>query len=133
MGIPDHIVAEIRARLIEQRQRGYPEGADLHVAGSIGYDAYIDASGFAYLETYDIGSEEPPVRHSVPGAQIVALVLGSKHMPALAELLPARPPEAADCQRCQGRGSRKFGPVNIICLKCVGLGWPGAAEFEWPG
>jgi hypothetical protein len=55
------------------------------------------------------------------------LVLGRRHYPAVAQLLPLRPEVAADCEPCSGSGyiSQNTDGSGRICSKCWGLGWHG--------
>jgi hypothetical protein len=79
-----------------------------------------------------------PIRELEGGAAFEALVVGAKKtkIAALLELLPPRPPEAADCSWCHGK---RFAPPPVkgatpeqvahlptfICTTCHGLGWLG--------
>ena len=100
------------------------------VYGSIGYGCYVSPDGDVYVETYDIGSDAPPVIDRSRGAQIQVLILGSRYLPKLADLLPKRPPEVPECGKCSGsgrvlQGLTVFGKdwEGLLCDECNGLGW----------
>src|SRR5262245_23779098 len=50
------------------------------------------------------------------------LAWGAERYPALAPLIPERPPEAEDCPLCGGSGMSVAGD-EITCLWCSGLRW----------
>jgi len=135
MEFPPELVNEVQTHLDEAKER-YPAALSkdrraLLVDGSIGYGCYVSPDGDVYMETYDIGSDEPPVIDRSRHAQIAVLVLGSRTMPKLVELLPKRPPEAPACEKCNGTGRvhqelrQTFGKnwEGFLCDQCSGLGW----------
>jgi hypothetical protein len=138
MEFPPELVNEIQARLDEAKEL-YPAALSkdrkaLLVDGSIGYGCYVSPDGDVFMETYDIGSDESPVIDRSRGAQIAALILGSRTMPKLAELLPKRTPEAPSCAKCDGTGRlhqevfrQSFGGEGLLCDECSGLGWVEAS------
>src|SRR4051812_34259257 len=98
MEFPPELVKEIQARL-DQAKKLYPNRVPPYdkavmVDGSIGYGCFVSPDGDVFMESYDIGTDDPPVYDRSRLAQIAVLVLGSRTMPKLAELLPKRPPEA---------------------------------------
>ena len=101
------------------------------VDGSIGYGCYISPDGNVFVEEYDIGSDDPPTIDRSRSAQISVLVLGSRTMPELAQLLPKRPADTPPCQKCNGIGwvlqhvikSNDGSPDGLLCDGCSGLGW----------
>lgn len=53
----------------------------------------------------------------------IALFQGSKKYPALASLIPSRPPDSAVCPQCGGTGRDQHTQLaNVVCY-CGGLGW----------
>jgi hypothetical protein len=130
MELPSELKSEIQARF--ERAKESPPGRlskdhkAVHICGSIGYDCYISPDGDIFMETYDLSNDEPSVAHSSRQAQIACLVLGSEYMPALAQLLPDRPPDTPTCDTCKGIGwlhRGVLGPQGILCHDCSGLGW----------
>jgi len=99
------------------------------VDGSIGYGCYISPDGDLFLETYDVGSGEPPEVDRSYRAQIAVLILGSRNLPQLVDLIPQRPVDATDCSGCNDTGwthreiYRHIGGEGILCEECFGLGW----------
>jgi hypothetical protein len=135
MKFPPELVNEIKARL-DQAKKLYPAAFStdrnaLLVDGSIGYDCYVTPDGDVFMETYEPLSDEPPVIDRSRSAQIQVLVLGSRNIPMLAEMLPKRPPEAPACEKCNGSGRlhqelrQTFGNdwEGFLCDECYGLGW----------
>ena len=130
MKLPPEIKSEIQARF--ERAKESPPGRlskdrkAVHICGSIGYDCYISPDGDIFMETYDLSNDEPPVAERSRQAQIACLVLGTEYLPALAQLLPERPPDAPMCDTCKGVGwlhRGVLGPKGILCHDCSGLGW----------
>jgi len=129
---PPELVAEIQTLIDREKERSTPllskDGKALYVYGTIGCDCYVSPDGDVYIEGWDINMDVE-VDRSRP-AQITVLILGSKKLPKLAELLPKRPPETPDCVTCHGTGRiyqevfrSSSGPGGILCHKCYGLGW----------
>ena len=65
---------------------------------------YVSPDGDIFMETYDPSNDEPPVADRSRQAQIACLILGSRTLPNLAQLLPIRSPEAPTCDTCKGVG-----------------------------
>lgn len=134
MEFPPELVTEIQTRL-DRLKELHPNTASqdrkaLHVDGSIGYDCYVTPDGDVFMETYDLGTDEPSVIDRSRAAQIAVFILGSRTLPMLAKLLPNRPPEAPACATCNGTGwiyqelfRQNFGNEGILCNECSGLGW----------
>ena len=135
MEFPPELVNEIQARL-DRAKELYPGALSpdrqaVMVDGSMGYGCYVSPDGDVFMELYDIGTDDPPVYDRSRSAQIAVLVLGSRTMPKLAEMLPKRPPEAPACAECNGTGrlhqelQQTFGKGwdGFLCDKCSGLGW----------
>ena len=135
MEFPPELVKEIQARLDQAKELNpgaeSPYGKAVMVDGSIGYGCFVSPDGDIFMETYDLGTDDPPVYDRSRLAQIAVLVLGSRTMPKLAEMLPKRPPEAPTCAKCNGTGwlhqelRQTFGKdwKGFLCDKCSGLGW----------
>ena len=130
MQLPPELKAEIQARFDRARQSHpsslSPDRTGIRVDGSIGYDCYVSPDGDIFMETYDLSNDEPPVADRSREAQIACLILGSRTMPSLAQLLPMRPTEALTCDTCKGSGwlhHGVLGPRGILCHECSGLGW----------
>jgi len=130
---PPELVIEIEARL-DDAKRLYPGALSkdrkaLLVDGGIGYGCYVAPDGDIFMETYDAGSDEPSTFDRSRRAQIAVLVLGSRTIPKLSELLPTRPADALPCAKCTGTGwlnpdwLQRVGGRGIFCDECSGLGW----------
>lgn len=134
MQFPDELKTEIQAR-IDRAKKLHPaalseDGKAILVDGSIGYGCFVSADGDIFMETYDVGTDEPSTFDRSRKAQIAVLVLGSRTVPKLADLLPARPEDAPDCKTCGGNGwlhqelfRERLGSNGILCQDCSGLGW----------
>ncbi len=134
VNLPPEIAAEIREKL-ERARKLYPsslsrDGNAVMLHGSIGYGCYFSPDGDIFIEEYDIGSDEAPTIDRSRLAEIGALVLTSRYMPKLGELLPKRPETAASCEECEGVGWLHqemfrwvFKSEGLLCNKCSGLGW----------
>ena len=132
MQLPPELAKEIQARFDRAKNGSGCLSTDrsaVLVDGSLGYDCYVSPEGDLILETYDVGSDEPPTVDRSRHAQLVVLLFGSRNLPQLAELLPKRPSGVPDCSGCNGTGwthqeiYRHFGGEGIVCQKCSGLGW----------
>jgi hypothetical protein len=89
--------------------------------GSIGGGFMITLDGRLLEEDWD---EETLTEVIDPKQRLLALVIASEHMPAIAELLPSRPAGARDCALCSGVGRWSPAPPhNLICGACSGVGW----------
>lgn len=134
MQFPSDLKREIETRIGIARTR-HPaalseDGKALLVDGSIGYSCYVSADGDIFMETYGIGTDEPSSIDRSRKAQIAVLILGSRTLPKLAEMLPKRPNDAPDCKMCNGMGwihqelSRSsVRGRGLLCFDCFGLGW----------
>lgn len=121
---------EIQTRL-DMAKEFYPaalsdDQRSLLVDGGIGYGCFVSPEGDLFIETYDVGSEEPPKIDRSRAAQIAVIISGSRTLPQLAELLPKRPPAAPGCSKCNGTGRLQNSMPDFprfICDECSGLGW----------
>ena len=137
MHFPSELSAKIQAR-IDRALESDPGAlsADrkaIIVEGSIGHNCYVSPDGDVFMESYDIGSEEPSTLDRSIRSQISCLVLGSRTLPELADLLPTRPADAPTCETCGGSGRllQEFfrdqsAGKGVLCHECCGLGWLGA-------
>lgn len=128
MDLPPEIAAEIRRRIEHYRVHApgalSRDGKALRVDGSIGYDCWMTPDGDAYMETYDIDTEDCPAVDRSRRAQLLVLALGARALPQLA----SRPAGAADCSECHGAGRFHAGDHQFVCFACCGLGWVEAGE-----
>ena len=128
MDFPSSLRDKLTERLREARVK-YPaalsaDGRAFLVDGGLGYGAYVSPEGDVFMETYDLATDSEAKCDRSERAQAMVLVLGSRRMPELGALIPARPTEAVDCAECVGEGWRRFGPeMRFICQACGGLGW----------
>jgi hypothetical protein len=132
MLLPPELANEIQARLDRAKKGSGSLSTDrsaVLVDGSIGYGCYVSPAGDVFLETYHVGSDEPPNVDRSRHAQLVVLLLGSRTLLQLTELLPKRPSGVPNCSGCNGTRwthqeiFRQFGGDGIVCQKCSGLGW----------
>ena len=77
-------------------------------------------------------SREPPELETQRQWRIVALTQGAAKFPVLAELLPQRADSDEDCISCGGGGRVVVGAADLLCGKCLGLGWTSEAFFPSP-
>ena len=137
LNVPDWLPAFVTSRMAVA-EREHPQSAEwIKEAGGITLFATIGAEAFLrpdgsvwYYQAVDwVNSDECEWREGQGNDRWAALVLGSKRMPELKELLPRRPPNAPNCQRCSGRGeilvNRQADGQDrgIICPDCGALGW----------
>lgn len=126
MLIPPHIAQLIR----EVLARGGPfpmdaeaQGHDaIALVGDIGGVMMLRDDGTFWESDADSGKPLTPLPEE---HQILVLVYGTKRFPWLAELLPKRPLNSADCVSCSGDGM--LYPIGNVkgycCHNCNGLGW----------
>jgi hypothetical protein len=107
------------------------DGLALFVGGGLGCGAYISPMGDLYFELDDLDEDSTPTQDRSRRGQITALVLGVKHHPLLAELLPSRGDDAAPCGPCRGSGFVPDIP-GVLCQTCRGLGWTSPTVFTDP-
>lgn len=118
-------IAKVITRRFEELKRDYPaaissDGRAMLVDGGIGYCCYVSPDGDIYFEMMADDSFEDWTIDRSREARIKVLVLGSRTVPELRELLPIRQPESLNCAPCEGKG---FIHGFFICYDCCGLGW----------
>jgi hypothetical protein len=134
MLLPGHISERIREVIVQGG--GFPideEACDhgaIALMGTIGTIWMLRPDGTFWEADEDFGKPLAPLPREL---ETTAIVAGTERFPWLKELLPARPPDAADCSFCEGRG--QFVPTNalpgskgIFCSKCQALGWLAPSE-----
>lgn len=134
MQFSDELKTKIQTR-IDRAKKLHPaalseNGKAILVDGSIGYGCFVSADGDVFMEIYKLGTDEPSVFDRSRKAQIAVLVLGSRTIPKLDEMLPERPSVAPDCKTCNGVGwihqelfRESIGSNGFLCPDCSGLGW----------
>ena len=126
---PPELKSEIQTRLDRARESDpsslSSDRTAICVDGSIGYDCYVSPDGDVFMEKYDLSNNEPPVTDRSRQAQIACLILGSRTLPNLAQLVPVRPADAPTCEKCKGVGwlHEVIWSGGILCQDCSGLGW----------
>jgi adenylate kinase family enzyme len=104
------------------------------LCATIGSAGFLRPDGSVWVnEVENWGRPEEPReiwREAHPPERWGWLVLGRRHFPAVARLLPPRPLAAMDCETCSGSGSANRNPDGHgrICSECWGLGWYGGDE-----
>jgi hypothetical protein len=129
MTLPPHISRQIRE--VIGRKGGFPIDEEdrshdaIALMGTIGSIWMLRADGTLWDADADFGKPLTPLPDEL---RTTAVVAGVERFPWLAELLPAKPPDAVDCAGCAGRGV--VVPVNSLpggsgffCPTCQALGW----------
>ena len=128
MSLPAHVSALIE-RLIEECVRNPVDAMRELARAHRALPVYADMDGSLFLkpngEVWFQGSEgdkKSALRlEESPHWCLVARLAAAERFPQLAELVPIRPAEAADCSDCEGRG-RVLNDL-VRCGVCYGLGW----------
>jgi hypothetical protein len=122
LDLPAHISERVRDAIARGGGLGIDEEARGHGAialmGTIGSIWMLRPDGTLWDADADFGKPLTPLPET---ARIKALVWGVERFPWLAELLPARPSDAASCSDCSGSG--RLGNSSLLCQTCEGLGW----------
>ena len=94
----------------------------VYLYATIGHEAVLARDGSVRIWSADRWPDSHDVTEHLASSteRIGALVLGAKHYPVVAQLLPAKPATAAACERCRGSGRIVD---SIVCPDCGGLGW----------
>ena len=96
----------------------------LYLFGTIGIEAILRADGQVWVLPDDHWDDPtapvPEWRPADERERTSALVIASKRMPELRQLLPERPSNATECPRCSGTG---YFVEGIVCPDCGALGW----------
>lgn len=98
----------------------------LPVFGTLGEVWLLRADGSLWKVDSEFGV---PLQLLPARLRTMALVAGTERYPWLHELLPSRPPDAAACSVCQGRGKIRLNSANdvgfcdVFCDACGALGW----------
>jgi hypothetical protein len=72
----------------------------------------------AYFDSIEIGRSRKSYN------LLRTLAWGAERYPALAPLIPERPPEAEDCPLCRGSGTNvSISGNDVTCVWCSGLRW----------
>jgi len=136
--VPQPLRAQIEKRIAEIKDSAPGSLSDDHSAlmvdGGIGYGCFVSPNGDVFIEEYDPGSDEPSQFDRSRRGQIIALVLGKRTLPALAEMLPVRTDDATTCEACSGSGFLTIGQLEnfLLCKQCCGLGWISPTVFQEP-
>ena len=101
----------------------------LYLFGTMGMEAVLKADGTVLVSRDDSWGQPAappsPWRAATIQERTASLVIARTRIPEVAELLPSRPPDAADCPRCNGTGRII---QEVVCMDCGALGWvPSAA------
>lgn len=136
--MPEHWIQELYAEQQRAFARQNPSFAEwarsahgVLLCATIGSAGLLRLDGGVWVnEIENWGSPEEPRevwREALEPERWSWLVLGLRHYPALAQLLPPRPEAAVDCEPCSGSGyiSRNADADGRICSECWGLGWQG--------
>jgi len=125
-----------RSRQLAEYDRENPKMGELlreldalYLFGTMGMEAVLKADGSVLVSVDDSWDQPdappPPWRPATVLERTASLVIARKRIPEVAELLPSRPPGAADCPRCKGTGRII---QEVVCMDCGALGWvPPAA------
>lgn len=112
---------EIRAALQRRHRFRLPSGVEVvDLSSSLDHSFMMSLDGRIFES--DMNTDEREVFD--PIAIRLALVGGSKNVPELARLIPARTARATDCTGCEGTGRTRLGAqLSWICQTCGGVGW----------
>jgi hypothetical protein len=138
MPLPPWLPDFVRSAMAKQARDQVWSAQELQEAGglllfaTIGCEAYLRPDGSVwYREDKSLPNE--PERYEWREGQgndrWAGIVLGSRRMPELGALLPARPANTPACSRCHGRGEILAGRQyddqerGIVCPDCGALGW----------
>jgi hypothetical protein len=122
---------------LDEFQRQNPPMASLirrleaiYLFGTIGIEAVLKPDGRVMVLVDDHPDQpfppvEPAWRPATEPERNAALVIGSRKIPELLQLLPRRPRAARNCKPCRGTG---WLFQEIVCTDCGGLGWAGVRQ-----
>jgi hypothetical protein len=99
--------------------------------GGLGTALYLTRDGRVIVD--GSGWDDLGVREGTRAESLIALIVGARKTgeAGLLELLPARSPDARDCQYCNSTGWIETGDERrFVCITCGGVGWlEGRREF----
>jgi len=96
----------------------------LPLFGTLGQTWLLRPDGTLWRADSEMGLELEPLPANL---WIEAVMAGTERYPWLGEVLPARPPDARECEECHGLGRSLLGS-EVLCVACGGLGWLSAVE-----
>jgi hypothetical protein len=113
------------------------QGDAMYVFDSIGVDAALTSTGEIWVAEYDFDTVEGTAvsvtwRRAVGVERLGFIVIAARRFPALGELLPRRPANAAGCGACRATGDWHLFSADrkeslrirgMICKSCGGMGW----------
>lgn len=123
------IIREILQARLQEALEKYPAALSpdkraVLIDGGIGYCAWASPDGDLYLETYEPGVTGASKFNRTLRARASVIVLGSRTLPELLQILPKRPATGIDCTCCEATGWRTVTErARFICVACGGLGW----------
>jgi hypothetical protein len=93
----------------------------LPIGGSMWADYYLRPNGDVVIVGEELDRPDIDSVYRDRPRVLFMLVWGAERYPQLAELIPAREPNATDCECAHHPGL--FGPGRPICGTCGGVGW----------
>lgn len=128
MELPQHIVERIRQFVAVTSKEGFHVDCEsarhggISLMGTMGAVWLLRPDGTLWDVDDDFGK---PITPLAPEWHVAALRAGTERHPWLAEIIPPRPPDAALCGLCGGRGdlSPNDQSKGIFCPTCYGKGW----------
>lgn len=124
MHLPHHIVERVEAWVRDMPKASFHSDHEaakyggISLMGTIGGIWLMRPDGTFWEVDDDFGL---PLKQLEKDLHIIALSIGARRHPWLAELLPRRPPNASDCSICKGSGV--FNNGAAYCAHCQALGW----------
>jgi hypothetical protein len=119
--MPENLRSIVR-RWIEEGGEIHDKVNALFIGGGPGGCSYLAADG----EVWDWSVWDDSISRVEDGpGKVLTIAVAADLRPELAEWLPRRPPSAADCLECAGRGWLPFPRLHpgLRCPQCSGLGW----------
>jgi len=96
----------------------------LYLFATIGMEAVLKSDGTVLVavdEDWDQPDRPAPLfRPATEQERTASLVIAQKRIPELAQLLPPRPADAIECDKCRGSG---YIIQQVVCGNCGGMGW----------
>jgi hypothetical protein len=121
VNLPAHIAERIRTVVATASKEGGHVDAEaaryggVALMGTIGAVWLVRPDGTFWDVDDDFGR---PIAPLAPEWHHAAVRCGARRHPWLAELIPARPPEAINCPTCEGRDD-----FPALCPDCFFRGW----------
>lgn len=119
--VVSRLIAELPPELLDPARTHATRLSALPIGVSMWADYYLRPNGDVVIVGEDDDRPDEVTVYTDRVRLLSVLVGGAERYPELRQLVPSRPLDARECVCLQHQ--EFFGPGNVICQKCGGVGW----------